>query len=104
MVVASIYAVFIVLQVLGGVIAGLSFANIFQYEKLKRQLAVCTVGILLLLVWIGLFCYDHYYIHGGATMYPLYAMLPVVCIILFLLARKGIKHFIHLLKSADRVR
>ena len=104
MVVASIYAVVVILQVLGGLIAGLGCANIFQYKNRKRQMALCSLGILMLLVWVGIFCYDHYYLHGGSTMYPLYAILPIVSIILFWMAKKGIKHDDDLVRSADRLR
>lgn len=104
MVTASIYAVLTVLQVLGGLTAGLGFADIFQYKDRKKQMTVCTMGMLLLVVWVALFCYDHFYIHGGAVMYPLYAILPVVSIVLFWMAKKGIKHDDDLVKSADRLR
>ena len=104
MIAASIYAVIVVLQVLGGIIAGLGALNIFQYKNRRKQMAFCTLGILMLLAWIGYFCYDHFYLHGGATMYPLYAILPIVSIILFWMARKGIKHDDDLVRSADRLR
>ena len=104
MVVASIYAMVVALQVLGGIVAGLGIINIFQYKNRRKQMTLCTLGICLLLVWIACFCYDHYYLHGGATIYPLYAMLPIVSIILFWMARKGIKHDDDLVRSADRLR
>jgi hypothetical protein len=37
-------------------------------------------------------------------MYPLYAILPIVSIILFWMAKKGIKHDDDLVRSADRLR
>lgn len=104
MVVASVYAIVVALQVLGGIIAGLGAINIFQYKNRRKQMAFCTLGIFLLLVWIGCFCYDHYYLHGGAARYPLYALLPIVSIVLFWMARKGIKHDDDLVRSADRLR
>ncbi|MBQ9236832.1 MAG: DUF4293 domain-containing protein [Prevotella sp.] len=104
MVVASVYAISVILQILGGVIAGLGCANIFQYKTRKRQMFFCTLGILMLLAWVGLFCYDHFYVHGGAVRYPLYAILPIVSIILFWMAKKGIKHDEDLVRSLDRLR
>lgn len=104
MIAASVYAVIVVLQILGGLIAGLSTANIFQYKNRKKQMTVCTLGILLLVLWVAYFSYDHFYMHGGATRYPLYAMLPIVSIILFWMAKKGIKHDDDLVRSADRLR
>ena len=104
MIVASIYAVIVALQILGGLIAGLSTANIFQYKDRKRQMSICSLGALLLVLWLGYFCYDHFCLRGGATMYPLYAVLPIVSIILFWMAKKGIKHDDDLVRSADRLR
>ena len=95
MIAASVYAVIVVLQILGGLIAGLSTANIFQYKNRKKQMTVCTLGILLLVLWVAYFCYDHFYMHGGATS---------VSIILFWMAKKGIKHDDDLVRSADRLR
>jgi hypothetical protein len=104
MVVASVCAISVVLQILGGIVAGLGGANIFQYKTRKRQMLFCTFGILMLVAWVALFCYDHFYISGGAVRYPLYALLPIVSIILFWMAKKGIKHDDDLVRSADRLR
>jgi hypothetical protein len=113
MIVASIYAAITILQILGGIIAGLGALNIFQYKNRRKQMAFCTLGVLLLIVWIALFCFDHYHVFDGsssqlhlqaAVRYPLYALLPVVSIVLFALARKGIKHDDDLVRSADRLR
>lgn len=103
MLVSSICATYIVLQIIGGLIAGLSTADIFQYRNRKKQMKICTMGILLLLLWIGFFAYD-YYINSSVSIIPLYALLPVVSIILFWMAKKGIKADDDLVRSADRIR
>ena len=76
-----------------------------MYSNRKKQIMVCWLSILLTFMWIAYFIYDSYFVTGDSMMrYPLYAMLPVVCIILIFLAIKGIKHDEELIRSTDRIR
>ena len=95
---------FLLLTVWSAIIAFASFATIFIYNKRRKQMTLCKVGIVALLIWMAGFIYIYYAIQHAALRYPLYAILPVVCIILYGMAYKGIKHDDDLVRSADRIR
>ena len=81
-----------------------SAATIPAYNARKKQIKLSYLGILLMVAWVAFFCYDHFVVRGGATMYPLFALLPVVCVVLLWLAIKGIQHDENLIRSMDRIR
>ena len=81
-----------------------TIASIVMYSNRKRQMKLCRLIELLLIIWLAYYGYDHYYIHGGAVRYPLYAMLPAVNIVLAEMAYRGVQHDEALIRSADRIR
>ena len=95
---------YIILAALSAVIAFASFLTIFCYNKRRRQMSYCRIGMIATLVWCAAFFYVHYVYSGAHSRIPLYALLPIVCIILFGMAYKGIKKDDDLVRSADRIR
>ena len=93
-----------VLTAIDGVVALLAVAAIVGFSRRKRQMTLCRVMEVLLAAWLAYFCFDHYYVGGGAVRYPLYAILPLIGIIVTEMARLGIKHDDDLVRSADRLR
>ena len=79
---------------------------IFAYKNRKFQAKLCTVNIVLLLVWVLLFCISGFVIGiDKMTFHPAFAAcLPAVAIILQLMARRGIIADEKLVRSADRIR
>ena len=73
------------------IVASLTLIDIFLYNKRKLQIGICLANIVLCLAW-----------------YAYYAFMalsgPLVAIVLFILARSGIKADENLLKSMDRIR
>jgi hypothetical protein len=84
----------------------LGMVSIFLYKHRKLQARMCTVGIILCLMWYG------YYIFGAKTLgnegdtfhLAFGACLPFVAIVLFWLARMGIMADEKLVRSMDRIR
>ena len=84
----------------------LTLWTIFKYKNLRLQSMLCTSLILLMLLWIAWYVFVAF--HRGiadTTFHPaLAAALPVIAIILYAMARKGIISDEKLLKAADRIR
>lgn len=93
-----------VLTAVDGITALLSIGTIVIYSQRRTQMRLCRLLQLLQLVWLAYFCFDHYYVHGGAVRYPLYALLPIVSFVLAGMAYAGVKHDDNLIKSVDRIR
>ncbi len=84
----------------------LMLATIFMYKHRKRQAKLCTVAIVLCIVW---YLYFGGYIYGAGMAglrYQLHlgACLPLIAIILIVMARKGIIADERLVRSIDRIR
>ena len=79
---------------------------IFAYKSRKMQMKLCLFNVLLILVWIGLLVFFAYVQPGNESAFhpSAYAFFPVVALVLYLLARKGIKHDEKLIRDMDRIR
>lgn len=92
------------LAVISIAVALLAFLTIFDYKNRRRQMRGCRLGQLLLLLWCvvcGVVAYVEK--QGGVT--PQFGIcLPIVSIVLYWLAYKGVKHDDELVRSADRLR
>lgn len=89
------------------VTAALSLLTIFQYRQRARQMRLCTVSIVLCVLWYAYYIFSALVsLHtGGATFHVRFAAcLPLVAIILLALAHRGIKADDRLVKSMDRIR
>lgn len=92
-----------IILLLSVVIAG---AAIFCFKNRPLQAKLCTTGILAMVVWTG---YAGAYVLTGApadmTFHLGYGcVLPLVALVLFWLARRGILADEALVRSADRIR
>ena len=80
--------------------------TIFAYSNRMFQSKLCMVCILLCILWLGGYAYYGYGIpHEGATFriaFP--ACLPLINIILYALARRGIISDEKLVRSENRIR
>lgn len=88
------------------IVASLTLIDIFLYNKRKLQIGICVANIVLCLAWYG---YYAFMALGGLKALGSFSMsfaacLPFVAIVLFILARNGIKADENLLKSMDRIR
>lgn len=88
------------------IVASLTLIDIFLYNKRKLQIGICIANIVLCLAWYG---YYAFMALGGLKALGSFSMsfaacLPFVAIVLFILARNGIKADENLLKSMDRIR
>ena len=86
--------------------ASLTLIDIFLYNKRKLQIGICVANIVLCLAWYGYyaFCVLHLFKDMG-TFHPRFAgCLPLVALILFVLAYRGIKADEELVRSMDRIR
>ena len=92
------------LAVISVAVALLAFLTIFDYKNRRRQMRGCRLGQFLLLVWCVV-CGMVAYVEKQWTVTPQFGIcLPVVSIVLYWLAYKGIKHDDDLVRSADRLR
>lgn len=84
----------------------LNIAAIFLFHKRDVQIKLCWVCIVLCVLWYAYFLHIafHEFNAVGTFHFNWTVCLPVVAIILYLLARGGIRHDEKLLKAADRIR
>jgi formylglycine-generating enzyme required for sulfatase activity len=94
-----------ILSSVAGVTALFSFITIFFFKNRQLQKSLCKLGMLLIVAWIAYFCYNQYYVNwrGQFTIWPP-SLVPLVALIVYSLAIKGIKFDENLLKSMDRIR
>ena len=92
------------LAVISIAVAMLSFLTIFDYKNRRRQMRGCRLGQLLLLLWCVVCALVAFIEKQGGVTPQFGVCLPVVSIILYWLAYKGIKHDDDLVRSADRLR
>lgn len=82
--------------------------TIFLYNKRPLQASLCMLNIVLICLWIAAYCYYVFcdvISHGGMGFKPAFATwLPLVAIIFYLLARRGIISDEKLVRSTDRIR
>lgn len=81
--------------------------SIFLFKNRKLQATICMLCIVMLVVWVALFCVSAFsgLIDNGGDMKPAFAAgMPIVAMILFFLARKAILKDEALVRSMDRIR
>lgn len=87
----------------------LNIFTIFKFHNRPFQARLCTINIILMLLWCA--CYVYFVFLGGAgiesttkTLPLLSSVIPVVNIVFYVLARVGIKSDERLVRAADRIR
>lgn len=95
-------ALFVILVLAGA----LGFGNIFRYNNRPQQARLCVVSVVLCVVWYGWYAYCFWAgNHDLGTPHIGFATcLPLVAIIFFMMARKGIKADEALVRASDRIR
>jgi len=86
-----------------GVLISLSLLSIFMYKNRKMQMNLTFLGIFLSIAIIGLAAYFAFGT-GIAASLGIGLFLPIVAIVLYFLAYKGIKSDDNLVKSSNRLR
>ena len=103
------------LVLLAALMTIIPFYTMFRFKKREKQLKLCNFTILLNIVFIGLMFYyfeadmrkiidafeNDTYFFETALFFG--AAIPLINLILMLLANRGIKKDIELLKSVDRL-
>ena len=88
------------------IVGTLSFVDVFLYRKRPLQAKLCIVNIILCLVWYATYAYYAFSVLAsvGTVHHKFSGCLPLVAIILFVMAYRGIKADEDLIKSMDRIR
>lgn len=86
--------------ILSALLTVLALIAIFSYRNLSFQASQCSIGALLSFTLAACFCLGVY--PQWEAMWK--ASLPFVAMLLWLMARKGIKHDAKLLRDSDRIR
>jgi hypothetical protein len=81
----------------------LSLFSIFMYSNRKMQMNLTYIGIVISLATVGLAAYFAFGT-GVAASLGIGLFLPVVAVVLYFLAYKGIKSDDDLVKSSNRLR
>lgn len=85
----------------------ISVAAIFTYNNRKRQIKMCVINILLIIVWYISYFFIGFVTYNSKTTefkMSLTASFPAISLILNIMARNAIKADEKLVKSADRIR
>ena len=79
---------------------------IFSYKDRKRQIRLCNICIFLVVAWIVAFAlFAFVFADKDMAFSPQFAAgMPIVVLILYILARRGIIHDEKLVRAADRIR
>lgn len=81
----------------------LSLVIVFQYRKRKLQALLCLLLMLLYVAWYVLLAVLPQW-RGGELALCWPSVLPMVCVILTFMARKGVLADEKLVRSLDRIR
>ena len=76
---------------------------IFSYKKRARQSTMCLASIALIVIWYIVFAVRTNP-SDAAFHYAPGCILPLVALVFYALARKGILHDERLVRAADRIR
>lgn len=84
----------------------LSLGTIFFYNNRKRQISLCGLDMLLLVVWYACFAFfaNSAGTEGSMFHVSFASCLPFVAVVLIVMARRGIIHDEKLVRAADRIR
>lgn len=93
------------LHYFSGMVIGLAAVAIQQFKNRKMQQLMCNLSIILTVLGIGFFGYDHFVTKGkDVSQLPFGVVLPVVAIACLFMAKAGIRHDENLIRSMDRIR
>ncbi len=86
--------------------SSLSLYTIFLYKHRKRQAALCLVSMVACMLWyVALAVYSKQVAPDAASFHLVWTdVLPIICAILNLMARKSILADERLVRAADRIR
>jgi len=85
--------------------SGIGAAAIFNFRRRMAQARLCVFCILLVVVWYAVYAYVGWMAFPDLKFTPHYmAALPLVSIVFFWLARRGIIADEKLVRSVDRIR
>jgi hypothetical protein len=86
----------------------LALVTIFLYKNRKLQFRLCILGVILS---IGIIALEYFFVESFkkenlivSGTYQLGALLPIVMVVLFIFASRGIYRDERLVKSVDRLR
>jgi hypothetical protein len=85
----------------------LMMITIFRYKTLKRQMSLAKISVLALLILAAVIFYEIYtstHMLGGSYNIKIYAVFPIISLILVWLALRGMHKDDQLIKSIDRIR
>ena len=80
---------------------------IFSYKNRRRQMVLCHLCMLLMVLWYGAYCVVKFMMapEMAADVQPAVAFfLPFVSLVFYFLARRGVKADEALIRSMDRIR
>lgn len=93
------------------VFCAIALGSLISFKNRKRQMMLVKVTMVIALLVISAFAFDHYQniqvlkVDGELSMnYGLPAVFPVINLILLWLAHRGVKKDEDLIKSVDRLR
>ncbi len=80
--------------------------TIFSYKNRPKQIKLCSLCMLLVVAWIVVYLlFVFVFAEKDLVFTPTFAAcLPIVALILYYLARRGVIHDEKLVKAADRIR
>lgn len=89
------------------VITLFSVITIFLYKNRNFQMRLCRLNMMLLLgllILLGFYIYKFIQSENAIWSFSVFSIVPIITIILYYLAYKGIKKDDNLVKSIDRIR
>lgn len=99
---------FIPASIVGLVLVALPLLIIFQYKRLNFQLRLTGVAILIAVIQIGLqllfYVSKLTRLTGAEADYSFGVFIPLIVVVFLILAQRGIRNDIRLLRSVDRLR
>jgi len=84
----------------------LAILAIFSYKNRPAQIRYCNFCMLLIIAWVVAFVlYGYVFVDKGVSFTPSFvAGFPIVALIFYYLARRGVIHDEKLVRAADRIR
>lgn len=89
---------------LSALVTVLSFVTIFKYKQLSLQIALCSIGILLILTQVVVLIAELVAQEFVTLDLTIYNCMPIVSIVFLVLSILAIKRDKKILSSYDRIR
>lgn len=89
---------------LSALVTVLSFVTIFKYKQLSLQIALCSIGILLILTQVVVLIVELVAQEFVTLDLTIYNCMPIVSIVFLVLSILAIKRDKKILSSYDRIR